>query len=68
LREQCQWIYRSDIGCHYDGSDYYDANDDSVTDLADDVCGKRLTSCQLRFGDGSRLPFGGFPGLVDSQG
>jgi len=68
LREQCQWIYRSDIGCHYDGTDYFDANDDEVTDLADDVCGKRLTSCQLRFGDGARLPFGGFPGLVDSQG
>ena len=68
LREQCQWIYKSDIGCHYDGTDYYDANDDEVTDVADDVCGKRLTSCQLRFGSTSRLPFGGFPGLVDSQG
>jgi lambda family phage minor tail protein L len=68
LREQCQWIYRSDIGCHYDGTDYFDANDDAVVSADDDVCGKRLTSCQLRFGDGSRLPFGGFPGLVDSQG
>lgn len=26
-----------------------------------DVCGKRLTSCQLRFGQ-SNLPYGGFPG------
>ena len=26
-----------------------------------DICGKRLTSCQLRFGQ-SDLPFGGFPG------
>jgi lambda family phage minor tail protein L len=68
LREQCQWIYRSDIGCHYDGTDYFDANDAAVVSADDDVCGKRLTSCQLRFGDGSRLPFGGFPGLVDSQG
>ena len=67
LREQCQWIYRSDIGCHYDGTDYFDANDDPVVSAADDVCGKRLNSCQLRFGT-SRLPFGGFPGLVDSQG
>jgi len=67
LREQCQWIYRSDIGCHYDGTDYFDANDDPVVSAADDVCGKRLNSCQLRFGTG-RLPFGGFPGLVDSQG
>lgn len=69
LREQCQWVYRSDIGCHYDGSTgYFDANDNPVSFLEQDVCGKRLSSCQLRFGDGSRIPFGGFPGLVDSQG
>lgn len=68
LREQCQWIYRSDIGCHYDGSSYFDANDNPVSFASEDVCGKRLSSCQLRFGDGSRLPFGGFPGLVDSLG
>ena len=68
LREQCQWVYRSDIGCHYDGGSYFDANDDVVASEADDVCGKRLGSCQLRFGEGNRLPFGGFPGLVDSQG
>ena len=68
LREQCQWIYRSDIGCHYDGSAYFDVNDQSVSSLDDDVCGKRLTSCQKRFGSTSRLPFGGFPGLTDSMG
>ncbi len=27
-----------------------------------DVCGKRLNSCQLRFGSNAALPFGGFPG------
>jgi len=68
LREQCQWRYRSDIGCHYDGSSYFDVNDQSVANLSDDVCGKRLTSCQLRFGNTSRLPFGGFPGLTDAMG
>jgi lambda family phage minor tail protein L len=68
LREQCQWIYRSEIGCHYSGSNYWDANDNVVATLAQDACGKRLSSCQLRFGATSRLPFGGFPGLVDSQG
>ena len=26
-----------------------------------DICGKRLTSCQMRFGE-TELPFGGFPG------
>jgi lambda family phage minor tail protein L len=68
LREQCQWIYSSEIGCHYSGSNYWDASDNVVATLAQDVCGKRLSSCQLRFGATSRLPFGGFPGLVDSQG
>jgi lambda family phage minor tail protein L len=68
LREQCQWIYRSNIGCHYTGTSYWDANDNPVGTLANDACGKRLSSCQLRFGATSRLPFGGFPGLVDSQG
>jgi lambda family phage minor tail protein L len=28
-----------------------------------DVCGKRLQSCRLRFGNDATLPFGGFPGL-----
>lgn len=68
LREQCQWIYRDNIGCHYNGASYWDANDTVVATLAQDACGKRLESCRLRFGSGSRLPFGGFPGLVDSQG
>jgi lambda family phage minor tail protein L len=68
LREQCQWVYRSNIGCHYTGSSYWDASDQVVATLAEDACGKRLSSCRLRFGATSRLPFGGFPGLVDSQG
>jgi len=68
LREQCQWIYRDSIGCHYSGANFFDVNDDPVATQAQDVCGKRLESCRLRFGDTSRLPFGGFPGLVDSNG
>lgn len=34
--------------------------DDQV--YIDDRCGKRLTSCKLRFGENNPLPFGGFPG------
>lgn len=30
---------------------------------AQDVCGKRLTSCRKRFGANAELPFGGFPGV-----
>jgi lambda family phage minor tail protein L len=68
LREQCQWTYKSATGCGYTGTSYWDVNDTSVTDSAKDVCGKRLASCKLRFGSATRLPFGGFPGLVDRQG
>lgn len=61
----CQWAYRSSE-CSYTGSDYFDINDDALTGsddvLANDVCGKRLTSCKKRFGDNGNLPFGGFPG------
>ena len=32
-----------------------------------DVCGKRLTSCQLRFGS-ANLPYGGFPGANLTRG
>jgi len=67
LREQCQWIYKNSIGCGYTGSSFFDAND-QATSAGNDVCGKRLTSCKLRFGSTSRLPFGGFPGLTDAMG
>lgn len=67
LREQCQWIYKSSIGCGYTGSSFFDANDQPAS-AGNDVCGKRLTSCKLRFGSTSRLPFGGFPGLTDAMG
>ena len=32
-----------------------------------DVCGKRLNSCQLRFG-AANLPYGGFPGANLTRG
>lgn len=57
----CQWQYRS-AECGYTGSNYWNANDQSVGTLAADACGKRLSSCKLRFGATSPLPFGSFPG------
>ena len=62
LRYTCPWIYRGE-GCDFTGGAVANAEDEPVTDLADDVCGKRLASCRLRFGNGD-LPFGGFPGLT----
>ena len=57
----CQWVYRSSE-CSYTGTDYYDVNGNEVDTEAEDVCGKRVASCKLRFGNTAELPFGSFPG------
>ena len=57
----CQWKYRSSE-CSYTGSNFFDANGNPVSTLAQDVCGKRVASCKLRFGENGELPFGSFPG------
>lgn len=62
----CQWKYRSSE-CSYDGDDYFDVNGNRVTTLAQDQCGKRVSSCKLRFGDDEELPFGSFPGAGLTQ-
>jgi lambda family phage minor tail protein L len=49
----CQWRYRS-TECGYTAAGYYDENDQPVASAALDVCGKRLTSCEARFGVISR--------------
>jgi lambda family phage minor tail protein L len=58
----CPWIYKG-AECGYSGTSYFDENDKAVTASADDKCGKRLSSCQARFGSTAELPFGGFPGI-----
>lgn len=50
----CQWAYRSSE-CSYAGNLYFDANGNSVNTLAQDVCGKRLSDCSLRFGSITQL-------------
>ena len=78
LTNTCLWQYKGGE-CSWPGTDaalYFDANDDSVADPADDVCGKRLTSCKRRFGGyngatfadpNAKLFFGGFPSLGRSK-
>ena len=44
----CQWQYRSSE-CSYTGSNYFDVNNNSVGTLAQDACGKRLSSCKKTF-------------------
>ena len=62
----CQWVYRSSE-CSYAGSNYFDVNGNTVGTLAADVCGKRVESCKLRFGNNGELPFGSFPGAGLTQ-
>ncbi len=58
----CQWVYRS-AECGYSGTNYFNENDQAVASAGADVCGKRLSSCQVRFGQTAALPFGSFPGI-----
>lgn len=71
---RCQWVYKS-VECGYNptvgpGKEIggvtftrFNANDEGVTTDADDVCGKRQSSCECRFGENNELPFGGYPGI-----
>lgn len=60
IQNVCPWVYRGSE-CGYAGGAVADAQDTPTGVLADDVCGKRLASCKLRFGNYAELPFGGFP-------
>jgi len=59
---RCQWVYRS-AECGYTGTDYFDANDNPAVNASEDVCGKKQSSCEARFGENNELPFGGYPGI-----
>lgn len=63
IQNICTWQYRS-AECSYAGDPVAMANDTLTTDPTKDVCGKRLSSCKLRFGDFNELPYGGFPGAA----
>lgn len=65
VQNVCPWKYKSSE-CGYTGPDYFDGQDQQVFAAHLDVCGKRLSSCQKRFGRYAELPFGGFPaaGLI----
>lgn len=62
----CQWQYRS-AECSYTGTNYWNAKDEPVATAGADRCGKRLSSCKLRFGATAELPFGSFPGAGLTQ-
>lgn len=60
IQNICPWKYRG-AECGYTGTNYFTSSDQPAATLAQDVCGKRLTSCKLRFGQFAELPYGGFP-------
>lgn len=60
IQNVCTWRYRG-TECGYSGSNYWNTSDQVVGTLGQDACGKRLSSCKLRFGTNNPLPFGGFP-------
>lgn len=62
IQNTCTWRYRS-AECGYAGGAVANELDVATTDPDKDKCGKRLTSCELRFGKGAVLPYGGFPGV-----
>ena len=57
----CAWQYRS-AECSYSGGPVATVMDIITTDAAQDVCGHRVESCKLRFGNNAALPYGGFEG------
>lgn len=62
IQNVCAWGYRS-AECGYTGGAVAKADDTATTDLGLDACGKRPSSCMLRFGTYSPLPFGGYPAV-----
>ena len=61
LQHTCTWVYRS-AECGYLGGPVATIDDVPTSSSLLDTCGKRLSSCKLRFGALGNLPFGGFPG------
>jgi lambda family phage minor tail protein L len=58
----CPWAYRGP-DCGYTGAAVARADDSATTNMGEDDCGKRLSSCKLRQWPNRELAFGGFPGV-----
>lgn len=72
LRDTCTHKYRFWDGadwdytyasCPYTGGSYWDIEGNVEALPEDDVCGRRITDCELRFGDTANLPTRAFPGV-----
>lgn len=74
IRDYCTHIYRvwnpvteefdySKATCPYAGFGNYDENN-TPCNPAQDRCGKRTSSCKMRFGENNQLPTRAFPGVA----
>lgn len=61
IANSCTVEYRGPE-CGYAGGPVANSMDVATSDPALDKCGKRISSCKLRFGATAELPFGGVPG------
>lgn len=73
LRDTCMWTYRTwdsdelsfdytKAVCPYTGTDMFKRDGTVTTISGEDICGKRLSDCDLRYGN-DPFPFSGFPGV-----
>lgn len=62
VQNVCPWLYRG-AECGYTGGAVAKLDDSFTNLMSEDKCGKRVLSCELRFGVSNPLPFGGFPGV-----
>lgn len=62
IQNTCTTKYRG-AECGYTGPAVADKFDRLVTLLSEDNCGKKLSSCRLRFSNNQELPYMGFPGV-----
>lgn len=58
--EHCPYRYRGP-DCGYQGGPVATEADVATSNASEDRCGKKVSSCRLRFAN-TTLPFGGFPG------
>jgi lambda family phage minor tail protein L len=69
IQSSCPHSYRFFNGvqfvqgtCPYTGNSYFDEND-RRSSIDRDSCGKRVSSCAIRFGENNELPMRGFPSV-----
>ncbi len=62
IQNVCTWKYRG-AECGYTGGPVANKNDVITSVPGEDDCGKRVSSCKLRYPNQS-LPFGGFPAIT----